>query len=193
MPWYLQEKREGVQEGNTILMIVWLDNNWVIMKPGWGVADSNVLARSDWPDMLVHCQGNMENNTRMNLSDRWFFVPHDAGAICGAIRLHHGQSWLNERLNAEIAVQIEQQNASLADKSTDEPMATSGADGSEAAGDNWIYHGDEQDDRHQQHNTDKPQAVSLNHKCAFIVAYERRDWKRVEYLCAVLLGLATIQ
>ena len=90
MPWYLQEKREGVQEGNTILMIVWLDNNWVIMKPGWGVADSIVLARSDWPDMLVHCQGNMENNTRMNLSDRGFFVPHDAGAICGAICLHHG-------------------------------------------------------------------------------------------------------
>ena len=193
MPWFLQEKLEGAHDDDPTLMIMWLDNNWVILEPGWGVADSIVLARSDWLDMLVHCQGNMENNTRMNLSDRRFFVPHDAGAICGAICLHHGQSWLNERLNAEITAQIQQQNASLADKLTDEPMATSGADGSEAAGDNWIYHGDEQDDRHQQHNTDKPQAVSLNHKCAFIVAYERRDWKRVEYLCAVLLGLATIQ
>ena len=165
----------------------------MIVEPVWGGTDSNVLARSDWPDMLVHCQGNMENNTRMNLSDRWFFVPHDAGAICGAIRLHHGQSWLNERLNAEMTAQIEQQNASLADASTDEPMANSGAAGSEAAGGNWIYHGDEQDDRQHHHNTDKPQAGSLIHKCAFMVAYERRDWDRVGYLCAVLFGLAIIQ
>ena len=154
-----------------------------------GVADSNVLARSDWPEMLVHCQGNMDNKKRLNLVERWFFVPHDAGEFCGAIQLHHGQAWLNERLSAELAVQIEQQNALLAEKSTDEPQATSGATGSATTN----VQGDEDDEQQQHHNPDKPKAGSLNHKCALIVAYERRDWERVEYLISVLLGLVTIQ
>ena len=61
MPWYLQENRDGIQDDETTLMIMWLDNNWVIVEPGWGINDSSVLARSDWPEMLVHCQGNMDN------------------------------------------------------------------------------------------------------------------------------------
>ena len=189
MHWYLQEKKEGNQDDDTTLMIMWLDINWVIVEPAWGVTDSNVLARSDWPEMLSHCQENTDNKKRLNLGERWFFVPHDASEICRAIQLHHGQAWLNERLHAELAVQIEQQNALLAEKSTDEPQATSGAAGSETAN----FQGDEQDEQQQQHNPDKPKTGSLNHKCALIVAYERRDWERVEYLIAVLRVLVTIQ
>jgi len=36
MPWYLQEKIDGNQDDETTLMIMWLDNNWVIVEPGWG-------------------------------------------------------------------------------------------------------------------------------------------------------------
>ena len=116
-------------------------------------------------------------------------MPHDASEICRAIQLHHGQAWLNERLHAELGVQIEQQNALLAAQSTDEPKATSGATGSATT----YVQGDEDDEQQQHYNPDKPKAGSLNHKCALIVAYERRDWERVEYLISVLLGLVTIQ
>ena len=189
MPWFLQEKLEGAHDDDPTLMIMWLDNNWVILEPGWGVAESPILARSDWPEVVTHSPDSAEVKKRLNLGERWFFVPHDATDVCRAIQLHHGQDWLNERLHAELGVHVEQQNALLAAKSTAEPKATSGATGSATTN----VQGDEDDEQQQQHNPDKPKAGSLNHKCALIVAYERRDWERVEYLISVSLGLVTIQ
>ena len=192
-PFYVQERRT---EGSAVLMLFAHRGNWWIVEPGFGEAITQWLVQSDWPDRAqASADANQPLPSFLALGNLMWKVPYSA-KHCDAVCCVHGQVWLHDYTTAQTSKELATMHQLLdtkaleADNAGDGGAAGSADDVSHAQPE--AYEAVEQCDEAELGEeagewVNKPKAGSLNHNCALIVAYERKDWDRMEHLIKVLL------
>ena len=193
-PFYIQEKQPQ-QDDKEQLMLLVTDGNWWLVQPGYGKKETVYLAQSDWPARMHMMEGDATNNyDLLNVAELLWNAPYDGQQPFPIVCLH-GQSWLYDRMNAELATEIERMHV-LLDEKANEAAAVKAEATAEASGRPKpqaytvdLTDEDCEDQGDYDGNWDRPpKAGSLNHKCALITAYKRQNWQRVDHLIKVLLA-----
>ena len=101
-PFYIQEKQPQ-QDDKEQLMLLVTDGNWRLVQPGYGKKETVYLAQSDWPARMHMMEGDATNNyDLLNVAELLWNAPYDGQQHFPIVCLH-GQSWLYDRMNAELA------------------------------------------------------------------------------------------
>ena len=187
-PFYVKEAERGAtgEDDGRPLMLISLDNNWWVVKPGFGDVETELLAQSDWrlkhPEAGHGLQDRQVFNEYIDLSKAMWLVPWD-GTHCDAIVAGHGGSWMLQTLERQLSTEQNQSAALMSELKafTDRALIAEAALDSQprpTAPDRppTVEHY-EQDPGDIEEQSWKPKAGSMNHKCALIVAYKRGYWQ----------------
>ena len=185
-PFYVQELRT---EGAAVLMLFAHRGNWWIVEPGFGETATKWLVQSDWPDRAqASAEAQQPPPSFISLGSLLWKVPYSA-RHCDAVCCVHGQVWLHDYTTAQTSNELATMHQLLDRQALEADSAeTGGAAG--VAEEPEALEAVEQEaelEEDAEEWVNRPKAGSLNHKCALIVAYERRDWDRMDHLIKVLL------
>jgi hypothetical protein len=170
--------------------------NWWIVEPGFGETATKWLVQSDWPDRAkASADAQQQQPSFISLGSLLWKVPYSA-KHCDAVCCVHGQVWLHDYTTAQYSSQLASMHQMLDSKAQEaDDVDTGGAAGSadvpnQAQPEAYVaeeQQGDAELCEEEEEWVQRPKAGSLNHKCALIVAYQRKDWDRMEHLIKVLL------